>query len=93
MLDSSRSTIEPDREALPHDLQDMRLAPYGPAPPEVTPTREGGGPKRVQDIHAPGQTAGGARPPGADGGRGGETPPATPATPPAASAPDPRRTP
>jgi hypothetical protein len=87
MLDSSRSTIEPDREALPHDLQDMRLAPYGPAPPDVTPTHEangsnGGGAKRVQDIHGPAP----------DGGRGQEAP--TPrATPPAASAPDPRRIP
>jgi len=76
-LDAARSTVVPDREALPQEFQDLPLAPLGPAPPDVTETQYqyGSGPKRVQNIH------------------GGEAKPAPSATPPAAPAPDPRRTP
>jgi hypothetical protein len=52
-LDAGRSTTLPDREALPESLKDALIAPYGPAPPDVTPTDYGGGPRRVQPIHAP----------------------------------------
>ena len=65
-LDAARSTVVPDREALPSSLQDVPLAPLGPAPPDVTPTRHGGGPTRVQTIHGgeakPATPAGGAAP-------------------------------
>jgi hypothetical protein len=83
-LDASRSTVVPDREALPQELQGWPLAPLGPAPPDTTPTTEyGSGPRRVQDIHSrPGGRAPNAGAPGAGA-----------ATPPAAPAPDPRRTP
>jgi len=49
-LDSTRSPM-PDRDALPQDLQDARLAPpTPPVPQNSSGTKSGGGPARVKDI-------------------------------------------
>ena len=50
-LDSTRSPM-PDREALPKDLQDARLAPPTPPVPQTSGTKTGGGPARVKEIFA-----------------------------------------
>ena len=55
-LDASRSTVIPDREALPQEFQDIPLAPLGPAPPDTTPTQEGGGARRINEIKMPSPT-------------------------------------
>ncbi len=62
-LDSTRSPM-PDRDALPRDLQDARLAPPTPPVPQSSGTKTGGGPARVKDIFR-GQsgTAGHQQPP------------------------------
>jgi hypothetical protein len=48
-LDSARTPM-PDRDALPHDLQDARLAPPTPPAPQASSTKTGGGPARVKEI-------------------------------------------
>ena len=49
-LDSTRTPM-PDREALPKDVQDARLAPPTPPVPQTgSGTKTGGGPARVKDI-------------------------------------------
>ncbi len=62
-LDSTRTPM-PDREALPKDLQDARLAPPTPPVPQTSGVKTGGGPARVKDIFR-GQTgtAGRQQPP------------------------------
>jgi len=64
-LDSTRTPM-PDREALPNDLQDARLAPPTPPVPQTgSGTKTGGGPARVKDIFAkPGGAAGHQQTPG-----------------------------
>lgn len=47
--DSTRTPM-PDRDALPKDLQDARLAPPTPPVPQSSGTKTGGGPARVKDI-------------------------------------------
>jgi hypothetical protein len=91
VLDASRSTIMPDRDALPHALQDVPVVEYGPAPPDLTPTREQGGPTRVQAIQPQvTQPTTSAAP---TSGAPASTPAGTSLKPPGAPVPDPRRTP
>ena len=56
-LDSTRSPM-PDREALPKDVQDARLAPPTPPVPQSSGTKTGGGPARVKEIFAKPPAAG-----------------------------------
>jgi hypothetical protein len=49
-MDSTRTPM-PDRDALPKDLQDARLAPPTPPVPQGTGApKTGGGPNRVKEI-------------------------------------------
>jgi hypothetical protein len=64
-LDSARTPM-PDRDALPKDLQDARLAPPTPPVPQSSGTKTGGGPNRVKDIfHGQNGAAGRQQTPGA----------------------------
>lgn len=47
--DSTRTPM-PDRDALPKDLQDARLAPPTPPVPQNSGAKTGGGPSRVKQI-------------------------------------------
>lgn len=61
-LDSTRSPM-PDRDALPKDVQDARLAPPTPPVPQTSGTKTGGGPARVKDIFHGQAGAGGSQQP------------------------------
>lgn len=79
--DSARTPM-PDRDALPKDLQDARLAPPTPPVPQTGGgAKAGGGPSRVKDIfHGQNGTAGRQQPPGGvTGTLEDQTAPATPA--------------